>query len=234
MKDRWWIGRILNVKVITPQESGEVYLTYKKNGWLKEMEEQLRTVNANVKEFRNIKPKGFVVIKYRPISLELLDIPMEFAKDDPAVRATYYILLNQRQLPRLLGSGGEFDFAPGHKEKKASTKSTYEKHLSDVDLFHNQMQTIIYRQLSKKFGKDNVGTEQNTGYGSQVDVVVRENDGGYIFYEVKTSYSIRICIREALAQLIEYAFYPHKNIAKKLIIVSPKSVTTEAHSYSGP
>jgi hypothetical protein len=230
-KGRWWVGRILNVNVISPQDSRKVYLTYKKNGWLQEMEEQLQSVSANVKEFRRIKPKDFVVIKFRPKSLELLDTPMEFSRDDPAVRATYYILLNQKQLPTLLGSSGKFEFAPGHKEKKGSTKSTYEKHSSDVDLFHNQIQTIIYRQLSKKFGKDNVGTGQNTGYGSQVDVVVRENDGGFIFYEIKTSYSIRLCIREALAQLIEYAFYPNKDIAKKLVIVSPKTVTTHALTY---
>jgi len=230
-KERWWVGRILNVSVTTPKESKKVYLIYKRNGWLREMEEQLRSVNAAVNEFRKIKPEGFAVIKFRPQSLELFDTPMKFSKDDPAVKAAYYILLNQKQTPTLLGGSKKFEFTPGHKEKKSSTTSTYESHSSNIDLVHNQIQSKVYSQFMKKFGKHNVGTEVETGFGSQIDIVVRDSDGGYIFYEIKTSYSVRLCIREALAQLLEYAFYPNNNNAKKLVIVSQNPVTNEALSY---
>ncbi|HWP91335.1 MAG TPA: hypothetical protein VNN20_03940 [Thermodesulfobacteriota bacterium] len=195
------------------------------------MEEQLASVSAKVKDFRQIKPEDFAVIRFRPKDLKLLDTPMEFSRDDSSVKASYYILLNHKKTPRLLEIDKEFKFVAGHKKKKALTKSTYEEHSSDIDLVQNKIQTAIYQQLSRKFGKANVGTEISTGYGSQIDVVLRGDDGGYTFYEIKTSYSVRLCIRDALAQLIEYAYFPRENKAKKLIIVSPNLVTPEAQSY---
>jgi hypothetical protein len=209
----------------------EGFLTYKKNGWLREMEDQLRSVNADVNAFRSTEPEDFVAIRFSPKSLELLEIPMEFSRDDPAVVATYYTLMNQKLTPTLIGTNKKFEFAPGHNEKKNSTKSTYDGHSSDIDLVHNKIQTKIFHQLRKKFGKDNVGTERPTGFGSKVDVVVKESDGGFIFYEIKTSCFVRLCIREALSQLLEYTYYPNNNNAKKLVIVSPSAITPESISY---
>lgn len=230
-KTCWWVGRILDVTVTTPEESKKVYTAYKENGWLKEMEEQLRIVGANINAFRESAPEDFAVIRFQSKSLEILDTPMEFYKSDPAIGAKYYILLNQKETPRLISDSKQFAFICGHKEKKGNTKSTYEGHSLDVDLVHNRIQTKTYGQLAKELGENNVGTEIDTGYGPQIDVVTRESDGSFIFYEIKTSYSVRLCIREALAQLLEYAYYPKSNNVKKLIIVSPNAITRESISY---
>jgi len=230
-KDRWWVGPILGVEVISPEESANVHAAYKKNGWLNEMELQLGAVGADVKNFRNTAPEIFAVVKYRPESLEILDTPMKFSADDPAVKANRYILLNKKQEPILLGGTGQFSFSPGHSQKKACAKSHYETQTADLDLVHNRMQTRIFRQLVKKYGDKNVGTEQETGNGSKVDVVVRDSDKKFIFFEIKTSYSVRLSIREAVGQLLEYAFFPEAANPKKLIVASPNKITTEAKTY---
>ncbi|MBT9538121.1 MAG: hypothetical protein IVZ94_08315 [Nitrospirae bacterium] len=195
-KKRWWPGRIRNVTVTTKQESQEAYVAYKKNGWLTEMEEQLRSVGGKVQAFSKTKPEDFFVI---PTFLPL--------------RSAIFI------------------FRQGHTQKKGATESSYEAHSSNIDLVHNRIQTRIYQQLAKKFGKDNVGTELNAGYGSLNDVVIKESNGKFIFYEKKTSYSVRLRIRDALAQLLEYAYYPNRNNATKIVVVSPDAVTKEAQSY---
>jgi len=230
-KYRWWVGRILGVEVISPDESANVYAAYKKNGWLNEMELQLTVVGADVKAFRDTDPKIFAVMKYRPESLEILDTPMRFAADDPAVQTNRYVLLNKKNDPILLGGTGQLCFSPGHSEKKESAKSDYETQAADLDLLHNTMQTSIFRQLVKKFGDKNVGTEQETGNGSKVDVVVRDSDDKFIFFEIKSSYSVRLSIREAVGQLLEYAFFPKAANPKKLIVVSPNKITTQAKAY---
>ena len=230
-KERWWVGRILNVNVIYPEESTSVYYIYKKNIWLKEMEEQLRSVGADVSDFQNVDPEIFAVIKYRTKSLQLLDIPIKFSADDPTVTASYYILLNQKHTPKLFVGTKKFSFYPGHKKKKHSMKSTYERQSFEVDLVHNKIQTNIFTQLSKIYGERNVGTEQDTGYESQIDLVVRDSNNKFIFYEIKTAYSVRLCIREALGQLMEYAFYPKANNAKKLIVVSPNPINSDTKTY---
>jgi len=119
-KERWWVGRILNVKVIPAEESKRVHAIYKKNDWLKEMKEQLRTIGADASDFRSITPESFAVIKYRVKDLQILDIPLQFPADDPAVPANYYVLLNQSQNPKLFVGNKTFSFSPGHKRKKSA------------------------------------------------------------------------------------------------------------------
>jgi len=235
-RDRWWVRRISDVVVTAPETSSDVYLRYKKEGWLEEMEEQLRGVRAvgtagrAIDEFRRTKPEEFVVIQFRPDSLDPRDDPMRFSKRDRAVRSKYYILLNQTQTPKLLGDEKEFTFVAGHRERKGAATFTYEGHSAEIDLVQNRMQGAICRCLSNTYGETNVGTEVGT-YGSQIDIAVRDGDGRFIFYEIKTSYSLRLCIREALGQLLEYAYYPGTVNAKKLVVVSDKAITLEAEQY---
>jgi hypothetical protein len=160
-----------------------------------------------------------------------LDTPLEFSRHDPAIKATYYVLLNKEREPRLLSERKQFIFRHGHRRKKNAAKAGYEAHSSNVDLVQNRMQTLIYRQLAKKYGKENVGTEVDSGYGSLIDIVVKESNTNFTFYEIKTSYSVRLCIREALAQLLEYAYYPKRHNASKLVVISPNAVTKESRSY---
>ena len=40
-------------------------------------------------------------------------------------------------------------------------------------------------------------------------LLFRDKDNKYAFYEIKISYSVRLYIREALGQLMGYAFYPN-------------------------
>lgn len=230
-KKYWWIGRIKDVKVISKKESRKIYSIYKKNGWLKEMKGQLHDAGVDIEEFNNIKSQDFAVIKYRVKSMQILDPPQEFSSNDSAVPAKYYILLNKRKTPTLRTTTKKFSFSPGHKDKKNSAKSKYETQSTEIDLIQNRIQKNIFRQLVKVYGKRNVGTEQDTGFGSLVDLVVRDIDKKFIFFEIKTSYSVKLCIREALSQLLEYAFFPNVNNAKKLIIVSPNEITPDSKKY---
>jgi hypothetical protein len=228
-KERWWIGEIKNVVVTTPDESKRIYKIYKQNKWLKEMESQLKEVGADVDDFKGIPIEYFSTIKFKPSELYLLDEPKRFERNDPAVTSDYYNLKNKIASPVLVQGG--FIFSPGHNKGKESTKKTYKASEKDNDLFHNRMQTSIYNQLCKKYGKKNVGTEQDTGFGSRVDIAVKAQDGSIIFYELKTSNSIRQCIREGLSQLMEYSFFPDKTNASKLIIVSQNKINQNNECY---
>lgn len=232
-KERWWIGEIKNVEITTQDESKKIYKIYKRNKWLKEMESQLADVNADIKDdFKKTPQEYFATVKYKPSDLHLLDEPRQFSSKDPAITSDYYNLKNKISNPTFLKN--EFNFTPGHNKGKESTTRTYRKNIKENDLFHNRMQTLIYDQLCSVFGKDNVGTEQDTGFGSRVDIVVNEGKKKkpkFTFYELKTSNSIRQCIREGLSQLLEYSFFPDKNIASKLIIVSQNKLNKDNKIY---
>jgi hypothetical protein len=140
-------------------------------------------------------------------------------------------LLNKRKEPELeLSLGEDPEFKPGHTARKEKGLANYGQRRSEIDLFHSRIQNNVYDQLVKIYGQGNVCTERPLGSGQAVDLSIKEQDGE-IFYEFKTSNSIRICIREALSQLLEYAYYPDKKRAKKLIIVSQNPINKQAKDY---
>lgn len=229
--ERWWIGTINNAQVVTPDESRKVYAHYNEKGWFQEMIEQIKNVRGKEKDFVNNAPVAFVNTKFRPQDLELLDPPQRISSSDKAIPATYYVLLNKVKDPDLeLPLGDDPNFSPGHTLRKAQGIVHYGERNSEVDQFHYKMQTNVYKQLVKIYGHGNVKTERPIGTGVAVDLSVKDGERE-IFYEFKTSNSIRTCIREALSQLLEYSYYPDKERANRLIIVSQNPINKQAKDY---
>ena len=52
-----------------------------------------------------------------------------------------------------------------------------------------------------------------------------------LFFEIKTSSEARLCIRQALGQLMEYAFFPNVKHADLLVVVGPGIKTENIESY---
>jgi hypothetical protein len=125
-----------------------------------------------------------------------------------------------------------FNFQAGHNRKKTgAVKVTPSKKESTAILLHNEIQNALYIKLVEEFGKDSVGTEVSTGEGTSIDVVVK-TDKFCWFYEIKTAPSVRACLRQAIPQLLEYAYWHGKDDrADRLIIVSPLPITKEAETY---
>jgi hypothetical protein len=127
---------------------------------------------------------------------------------------------------------GEFKFRPGHKSRKlGSILVTGAEQDATIEFLHNKMQTALYRSLVTQFGKDYVGTEVYTGQGTSIDIVV-ETPRFRWFYEIKVADSVRACIRQAIPQLLEYAYWQCDHaVADRLIIVAPFEITAGAERY---
>lgn len=63
-----------------------------------------------------------------------------------------------------------------------------------------------------------------------MDIVVRR-ENVYWFYEVKTSRFPRACLREAVGQLLEYAFWPGAQEANRLVVVGESPIDKDATEY---
>ena len=127
---------------------------------------------------------------------------------------------------------GKFEFRPGHNEKKTGVIVTSGAAKgTTATLLHNEIQNSMYKNLIAKYGEECVGTEVPTGDGTAIDIVVK-TDKFCWFYEIKTSSSARVCIRQAIPQLLEYAYWQADGSrADKLIIVSPQKITPQAAAY---
>lgn len=123
-----------------------------------------------------------------------------------------------------------FQFKAGCSNKKESTIQRSKAMTKAVTLHHNKLQATLHSILSQKYGEDNVGTENDTGRGSRVDLVLRDG-GKHMYFEIKTSPRIRDCLRDAIAQLMEYSYWPGGNEADALIVVSENPLTSDARRY---
>lgn len=123
-----------------------------------------------------------------------------------------------------------FQFSPGCSDKSETTIQRSQAATKAISLRHNKLQKALHSVLAQEYGKDNVGTENDTGRGSRVDLVVRKGDS-HMYYEIKTSPDIRECLRDGIAQLIEYSYWPGGNEAETLVVVSENPFTPDAGRY---
>jgi hypothetical protein len=141
-----------------------------------------------------------------------------------------YVESSGRSQPVSLPAEAHFAFRPGCSTKASSATATQAQRQLDISLRHHELQEALYRRLLSVYGAQHVGTELPSGVGTSVDVVVRRNDG-YWFYEIKTARSPRACLREALGQLLEYAFWPGAQEATRLIVVGDGALAGDAEEY---
>ncbi len=133
--------------------------------------------------------------------------------------------------PTLTPAGNGFHFQAGYTEGLARTIANIPARELDVDLRHNRLRKALYLTLSQCYGADAVSSrELPNGIGGRIDTVVSQS-GGYWFYEIKTALSARACIRDALAQLLEYAYWPGAREASRLIIVGEPELDDEGRVY---
>jgi|GEM_PF-3456639 len=100
----------------------------------------------------------------------------------------------------------------------------------EIKQLHRLTSEALYSDLVFRFGVANVNCDCNTGNGTFIDIVHHENEK-FHFYEIKTYDDIRRNIREALGQLLEYAYWNFNAAVGDLIIVSPQPADKAVKNY---
>jgi hypothetical protein len=174
--------------------------------------------------------KGVFIFLGKRRSLVRLDYELLLDDLDRLLPLYKYIESDGNLQPISAVTAASFEFRPGCTPKTPSALVTQAQKELDINLRHNALQEALYRRLIQEYGAENVGTELQNGVGTSVDVVVRQK-GEYWFYEIKTAHSPRACIRQALGQLLEYAFWPGAQVATRLIIIGEEALDKEGAKY---
>jgi hypothetical protein len=176
-----------------------------------------------------VEPGTFIMLGKRQETASL-DFDLILADFDRLLWLYEFVEGDADTFPVTEESGSGLQFVPGHRPGKASTTATRQQRTLDIQLRHNGIQEGVFNHLVAEFGKRAVGTEQRNGPANRVDVVL-QTDSGYWFYEIKPGLSARACIRQALAQLLEYAFWPGATPADRLVIVGEARLDTDATAF---
>lgn len=100
-------------------------------------------------------------------------------------------------------------------------EATSESSLSQrtIRLRHNALQTALFNQLAAQYGAEKVWTEFPTGTGGYADAIAQNLDGTCHLYEIKVAETACEVVRQAMGQLLEYAFREGGLEPKKLFAV---------------
>jgi len=238
-KLRYWIGEIKQVEVIDTAKADEITTYYETRGWLKEMEQQITASGANEKGFSGFQGIDLFNIRFKPENLKLNDPYYELPEGHPIYATQRYTLMFLKDKHIIAEPEPDDDFAfidpdgnedgPGENRKRGS----YIPPPRPVEMvyLHEDMSKGLAKKLRLKHGKKNVKREHWAGYGMyRIDIVVKDGDEK-IFYEIKSYTNLLTSIREAIGQLMEYALWPNKKKAKKMVIVTQTAVTPQATAY---
>lgn len=234
----YWIAKINVIEVLTDGQQKQILKEYKKRGWLDTMIGQLSDVGIPGFDYAPINEGKIFNVRYKLDSSNWVKYEEPILIEDPVIeigKNKHYVALPKKglisvdELPV-----GSFTFKEGHTPGNTGKITGKRKKLDFLmQLKHKEIQEKIYNQLSKssKGTLRKVGTENRTGFGKSVDIVVSCPEEGIIFYEIKTSGSALQCIREAIGQLFEYSYYTNNHFAQKLIVVGLSKASKPVQQY---
>lgn len=121
-------------------------------------------------------------------------------------------------------------FKAGHKKRPDEAYYDLPAAQRKMWLRHNKLQTELFRLLDHEFG-GLVGTEQSSGSGGYADALVRFSDKRCYLYEIKVASTAAGAVREALGQLLEYAYRPKSLEPEKMFIVAEPELDSVTEQF---
>lgn len=226
-KQRYWVGTIDNAEVLTKLDARKISRTYRKQGWLKSMRQQVAGLGLKPDTLGD--EETLVNLRYRPEDLRMFDYMRPFsAKALPSARYGQLQKPPTSQLP-VLGASSEAGEPAERNLKKTKSTRAVAAASYEVDLVQTQWQQSLKKTLKEDVRGARVEIERGVS-GHRVDVVLtlgrRE-----IFIELKTFGPVRQIIRAALSQLMEYAYWPDDDRCQVLLIVGPAEAGEAENAY---
>lgn len=221
-KDKFWVGKINNVEVINEERSREIKRTYQREGWFQEMKGELRDLKLDEKSLDLWQGNYLFNVRFKPEDYEKYPDGTLILTDDNSITSYHYVLLHVNETPKIAQEADE-EFVLGrcHPERRFSGKSIkkkVEEKIIEYPFLHHQISKALEETL--KTNHNAVYPEHDTGFKTSIDIVAVKGGKKY-FYEIKTSHDVKTCIRQGLGQLMEYSYYPNRNLADKVFLVTP-------------
>lgn len=119
----------------------------------------------------------------------------------------------------------------GTPSNLASTQAVWSARVVDVRLRHNEIQCALNDLLREEPDIAAVEFEGSVASGGRFDHRVRHVDGTVTYYEVKTGASASACIRQAVGQLLEYAYWTDGIGVRRLVVVGDVPLRPDEAEY---
>jgi len=221
------VGEIKRCEVLNDDEAGEAFEFYRAKGWLGQMRKHVAAVKGEIEDW---SADGFFNVRFRPRDAQQFGEPYTIVSPKDRIKT-----FPRYQL--IAASNAEISSQWKPRIRKGSTSlpdpRTHVRTTSmvvEVDPHHATLQKELMLLLQQHFGKEVVREAE------YVDITI-EQETRTTLIEIKTHPAAKQAIREALGQIMEYAFYwqdPANSVQLdkfSLIIVAPGALDDAAKNY---
>jgi len=132
---------------------------------------------------------------------------------------------------QLRDASGELPFRHGHTSRPPTGEAQGTSGARSIEYRHNVIQDALVGLLRKRHGVTAVASEHPTGTGGRADALVRREDGRYELYEIKPAATAADAVRQAMGQLLEYAYRRGGLEPAALHVVSDAALDERAATY---
>ena len=225
-KKKRLVATIYEVEALDDDQALRAVEVFKAKGWYSSMKKEIAAVGGDPKSLDSAEKAAHILnIRFRTENVDTYNAYL------PETKWLYdrhrYMLYDfnpedrkklERSMPRRRGT----QVSPKTRKlfRKGTKSTTYTPE-------HQMIQSKLQDELIAKFGKENVWLEEDF-----VDVKV-ETKNQLIYFEIKTDISPRSVIRQALGQILEYAYYPNRTAKQptQLVIVGRTQLDAADESY---
>lgn len=220
LKEKVYIGCLHNAIGVSAEESKKVYAYYKKQGWLSEMKEDVKFAGGTVKDF---KPEWLFNVKFK-FSEATINYSNQPILEPNSIGHRYNLMDKQGEWVFLKDEEGNvetLDTSLIFRTTKAGEVV--------IDPLHKKIQNAVVELLKDQYV--HLYMESGDTKKQRIDIrgILKDSEDWH-YFEVKT-YSAKRSIREALGQIMEYAYYPATKRAAKLFIIGPEKPDEKDCAY---
>lgn len=220
-----YVARLFGVEVLCPDDARRAVAEFRRRGWFDVMRAEIAAVGGRAETLGNdVLAEHILNLRYRPDRVERLrGMPLAM-QDDPVRRIRRYTLCSTTNV----GGQDSTGLNEGHDPRTAAYfRSGTEP--SWVTSEHGAMQERLRKELRAEFPGATVRCEVDG-----VDVLL-ETAQERVFFEVKSELCTRRVIRDALGQILEYAYYRPQGDGRdvRLVVVGRSSASDDDLVYLG-
>lgn len=225
-RSRIAVATITDVFVPGLREAKSAVAYMGKQGWLHEMKADLAELGIPPSSF-DTSPFSLVNVRFEPENVRFFDPRIALPKSHKLYRINRYQPIDwtgEQSADEKEGHQARSNRKPGKKRSEDDRKRTSIEGTT-YSPRHVILQNHLYDHLCDLFGKAAVAYEE-----AFVDLALKLKKKVTLF-EIKIAPTAKSCIREAFGQILEYAIYPDKLMADKLIVVGDGKPTASDIAY---
>lgn len=218
-KSRLMVAEIRNAQVLTRDASATAFKEFRARGWFRAMQREVTAVGLKASALRQGMDFN---IRFRADDLKLFDPPVA----GPALLTRLNrFRLYPAKTSNLAQWSARAKRAPLLKDKPTSTWMRTLKAARRMELVENQMENELDALLRARYGDASVARQKDF-----VDLSV-QRDGRRTLIEIKSATVARRAIRDALGQLLDYAFFEAPDTVCELVIVGRGPLLPKDKAY---